>query len=133
MIHVVAMQRLGSESSPEVSSSSPITSISTGGLRLAASPNPPGSSSSELGEVDLDFWDLDLSSRRGMITNNHMHGSSSSQLCVLFASQSSVHVTRDLNSMAKNSFLRGWRFLSVFSWFIISMVVWRNFSLTGRQ
>jgi hypothetical protein len=78
MIHVVAMQRLGSESSPEVSSSSPITSISTGGLRLAASsPNPPGSSSSELGEVDLDFWDLDLSSRRGLINtgNHHMHGS----------------------------------------------------------
>ncbi|XP_059478396.1 ecdysone receptor-like isoform X3 [Neocloeon triangulifer] len=76
MIHVVAMQRLGAESSPEVSSSSPITNISTGPMRLVSSPNPAGSSSSELGEVDLDFWDLDLSSRRGIISTgmHHMHG-----------------------------------------------------------
>ncbi|CAB3370931.1 Hypothetical predicted protein [Cloeon dipterum] len=71
------MQRLCAESSPEVSSSSPITNISLGQMRMVSSPNPTGSSSSDLGEVDLELWDLDYSSRRNLISSGmHLHGSS---------------------------------------------------------
>jgi hypothetical protein len=69
MIHVVTMQRLGAESSPEVSSSSPL-GVSAA-MRLTTSPNPTGSSSSDIGEVDLDFWDLDLNARGRMVAGLH--------------------------------------------------------------
>lgn len=63
------LSAMGDESCSEVSSSSPLTSpaalsppaLVSVGVSVGMSP-PTSLASSDIGEVDLDFWDLDLNS-----------------------------------------------------------------------
>ncbi|MPC52908.1 hypothetical protein E2C01_046788 [Portunus trituberculatus] len=63
------LSAMGDESCSEVSSSSPLTSpgalsppaLVSVGVNVGMSP-PTSLASSDIGEVDLDFWDLDLNS-----------------------------------------------------------------------